>query len=217
MSITEKAVKLKNESDLHAPRLLSGAEIAYRIRLAFSGENFVKALPTSFVEPEMPPVSDSQSEDDVLTHPEPQEPEAAGFEVIGGVPINTKKRAVTVIFSQLLKSCEIDGIKIERLTSRIVKLASERFPRFSKITAQDVNYALKDLEEFKPYHRQKTKSVKTFSASGEKTRYMLEGSQSVDEDSQEAVDAKIDLEKRQKAAKIESLIRSQRECGKHGN
>jgi len=215
LSITEKAIKLKNESELHAPRLLSGAEIAYRIRLAFSGENFVKALPTSFVEPEMPPVSDSRSEDDVLAHPEPQEPEAADFEIIGGVPMNIKKNAIVTRFYQLLKNGEIDGIEIERLTSDIAMRTSERFPRLGKITPQDVNYALKKLKEFQPYYRQRTKSVKTFSASGDKTRYLLEGNQSDDVDSKEALDAPMDERERQ--ARIAQLKDSQERCGRHGN
>ena len=203
---------MKNEPDLYNPRLLSGAEIAYIFRLALSGESIIKAFtPRPFVEPQLPPESDSRSEHDVLTHPEPQEPEAADFEIISGTEINTKKNAVKHIFFKLLVSGEIRSIPPERLTNHMAEQVMLRFPRFSKITSSDVNYALKDLDVYKPYHRQKSKSVKAFSASGEKTKHMLEGSQSVDEDSQEAVDARIDK------AELESLIRSQRECGKHGN
>lgn len=161
---------------------------------------------------QMPPVSDPQSEGDVMPDVKPQEPEAADFEIISGTEINTKVKAVRHIFFKLLVSGEIRSIPPERLTNHMAEQAMLRFPRFSKITSSDVNYALKDLDVYKPYHRQKSKSVKAFSASGEKTKHMLEGSQSVDEDSQEAVDARIDIE-----AEIESLIRSQRECGKHGN
>jgi hypothetical protein len=168
--------------------------------------------------PKMPPASDSQSEDDVLAHPEPQEqqePVAVGFEVISKVPINNKKKAVLFIFGQLRDSREIDGIAIERLTSDIAMRTSERFPRLGKITPQHVNYALKELKEFQPYYRQRTKSVKTFSASGDKTRYLLEGNQSDDVDSKEALDAPMDERERQ--AFIAQLADSQKRCGRHGN
>ena len=92
---------------------------------------------------------------------------------------------------------------------------SERFPRLGNITTQDVNYALKNVNEFQPYYRKRTKSVKTFSASGDKTRYLLEGNQSDDVDSKEALDAPMD--ERERLALIAQLEDSQKRCGRHGN
>ena len=212
---------MKNESDLHAPRLLSGAEIAYRMRLAFSGENFVKALPTSFVEPEMPPESDSQSEGDVLPHPEPQEqrrPVAVDTKLAHGVPITNKKLGALAVFVDLKKSGEIIDISPKELTRIIARIADKRFPDLAPFTPQDVNNALKKYPDSEPYLARRGNSVKAIPSSGDNRKHLLDGSCIRDNDEQSAIDDRLDKEAElRKQAELQKWIKISNRDSKKGN
>lgn len=170
MSITQKAIKLKNEPDLHAPRMLSGAEIAYRFRLALSGESIIKAFtPRPFVEPQMPPESDSRSEHDVLAHPEPKK--------CMGRTIHSKTDACRAAFYEMHSSGKLLELKPKDRRGAIRNLAQNKYPEFGPYIITNVHDSLgkPDLKELADlYFPRRNKSVKSTPSSGEKRQHLLD-------------------------------------------
>ena len=171
---------------------------------------------------QMPPVSDSQSEDDVLPHPEPQEqqePVASDRKFVHGVPITNKKLGVLAVSGDLKKSGKINDIPTKELTRFIAGIADKRFPDLAPFTPQDVNNALKKHPEFEPYLARRGNSVKAIPSSGDNRNHLLDGSCIRDNGEQSAIDDRLDKEAKlgNREAECQKWIKISNRDSKKGN
>lgn len=170
---------------------------------------------------QMPPVSDSQREDDVLAHPEPQgqqEPAAADTKFVHKVPIKNKKLGALAVFVDLKKSGEIIDISPKELTRVIARIADKRFPDLAPFTPQDVNNALKKYPDSEPYLARRGNSVKAIPSSGDNRNHLLDGNWNHDNGEQSAIDDRLDKEaKLQEQAELQKLTKISNRDSKKGN
>lgn len=171
--------------------------------------------------PQMPPVSDSQSEDDILPHAEPQEqqePVASDTKFAHGVPIKNKKLGALAVFVDLRNSGKIIDISPKGLTRFIARIADKRFPDLAPFTPQDVNNALKKYPDSEPYLARRGNSVKAIPSSGDNRNHLLDGNWNHDNGEQSAIDVRLDQEaKLQEQAELQKWTKISNRDSKKGN
>jgi hypothetical protein len=118
---------------------------------------------------QMPPVSDSQSEHDVLTHPEPKK-------YMGRI-ILSKTEACGAAFHEMHSSGKLLDIKSRERSRAVLNLALDKYPEFGPYIITNVHDSLgkPDLKELADlYFPRRNKSVKSTPSSGEKRQHLLD-------------------------------------------
>ncbi len=119
--------------------------------------------------PEMPPVSDSQSEGFVLPHAEPKK-------YMGRI-ILSKTDACGAAFHEMHSSRKLLDIRSRERSRAVLNLALDKYPEFGPYIITNVHDSLgkPDLKELADlYFPRRNKSVKSTPSSGEKRQHLLD-------------------------------------------